>query len=311
MSHDLTTAWNIPIELCFSKPYAWFCKTDAIEVHLSIYPSKEADTVSALVRIEGLPPGVTASTVTVNVPFLAVRSSDFKRYMDTEEVWLLNSFISRRSVNMGNCIVVLQIALINPTKTEALVGHRARMKQMFLQQSYADWNIITADGQRIPVHKSVLAAQSPVFQSALSFSPSEDFHIDDTTDTVTAFLCFLYTGEVSAKEMSLMAYDLYVLADKYLVPSLKKLCEIEMIRNVNASNSLDLLYLASLPSGTSFKNRLLPQLVKRGSLAFKDERFETFVRNNNSIAVDLINAFAKLCPKYQALYRSETTSVRK
>jgi hypothetical protein len=156
----------------------------------------------------------------------------------------------------------------------------------------------------------VLAAQSTVFQSAIFFSPSEDFHIEDTKDTeaVKAFLCFLYTGEVSAKEMALMAYDLYILADKYLVTSLKNLCEIEMTKNVNTSNSLDLLYLASLPSGTSFKNRLLPKLVKLGSIAFKDERFDAFIRNHSSIVADLINAFATLSPKYQALCCTELAS---
>lgn len=72
------------------------------------------------------------------------------------------------------------------------------------------------------LHKAILAARSPIFKKAVLYSPSEDFRMNDNVgiDAIKAFLCFLYSGEISIKELSFMSYELYILCDKYLIASL-------------------------------------------------------------------------------------------
>ena len=89
-----------------------------------------------------------------------------------------------------------------------------------------------------PAHRSLLAARSPVFAAMLNSGLEEartgQVQINDTDpETFALFLRFLYVGELEydeeeAKEVVVvgaMRKKLFVLADKYQVETLMKICQ--------------------------------------------------------------------------------------
>lgn len=91
------------------------------------------------------------------------------------------------------------------------------------------------DGKIIPAHKLLLATKSPVFNAMFC---------DCEYEGMLEFLRFLYTEEVDLSSMNVI--QVLYLAEKYMVPSLTKRCNIFLNSNLDTSNVFSVLKHADL-----------------------------------------------------------------
>ncbi len=87
----------------------------------------------------------------------------------------------------------------------------------------------TVGGQNFPAHKFIVSVRSPVlmamFSSDMSESRTNHVTIEDCDPIVFGrFLAFLYTGRLVDAVSSRQQEELWAVADKYQVETLKALC---------------------------------------------------------------------------------------
>ncbi|KAL6972378.1 Zinc finger and BTB domain-containing protein 7A [Sarracenia purpurea var. burkii] len=94
--------------------------------------------------------------------------------------------------------------------------------------------ILIANGKEYPAHKTVLSTRSPVFAAMFASKMKEvennRVEIEDIDDEVLEnMLSYIYTGRCENK----LADKLLVVAEKYDLQMLKKICEDELIENLS------------------------------------------------------------------------------
>jgi BTB/POZ domain/Leucine rich repeat len=124
------------------------------------------------------------------------------------------------------------------------------VKEMWETKIFSDFTIIVgeAESKEFAVHKCVVASQSSVFATIFKNEMKEKkvgkMTIDDfTADVVEGMLEFLYTGQ-SNNESNAM--DLFAIAAKYDIATLKTDCEKLIICNIDEFNALEVFALGYL-----------------------------------------------------------------
>lgn len=97
-------------------------------------------------------------------------------------------------------------------------------------------------------HKAILSSRSEVFRhmflSNMKEAQSDKVSIYDmNADTISNLLIFMYTDNLEPKKITI---QLLGAADKYLVTSLKEMCEIELSQKVTVDNVCEYWYAAYL-----------------------------------------------------------------
>ena len=103
------------------------------------------------------------------------------------------------------------------------------------------------DGQELRAHKIILAIRSPAFLAMFSHGFSEHKNnmariSDIRPEVFKALLRYIYNAEIH--NMSEIASELLVAADKYLLEDLKLKCERFLIANITVEKANDLLQIA-------------------------------------------------------------------
>ncbi|XP_008219565.1 PREDICTED: BTB/POZ domain-containing protein At4g08455-like isoform X1 [Prunus mume] len=124
--------------------------------------------------------------------------------------------------------------------------HKAKVAFLTATQpaSFSDVVLFASDDEAagpVPAHKAVLVSRSPVFramfENEMEESLSGTIKIGEVSyRTLGAFVNFLYTAEVCLDQQ--LAYDLFVMAEKYQVQRLKDYCQKFLVSNLNWDNSL-------------------------------------------------------------------------
>merc|ERR1712113_1016228 len=87
-------------------------------------------------------------------------------------------------------------------------------KTVWSERKFTDFEIICSD-RRVPCHRALLAAASPVFakmfESSMVESKRPEAEVGEPAQVVEAMLQFIYTGEIPVMEYA----ALLSLADKY------------------------------------------------------------------------------------------------
>ena len=97
------------------------------------------------------------------------------------------------------------------------------------------------DQARLKAHRIVLCAASPFFYNALNSDMKEKkegvIRLEETSKAVMEdVLEYLYTGHVDINERN--AYDLMVVVDYFILPSLKSLCGNAIVETLSLSNCI-------------------------------------------------------------------------
>ena len=98
-------------------------------------------------------------------------------------------------------------------------------------------------------NKAVLSARSKYFErmfdSSMKENLSNEVEVPDVTPVVfEALLKFLYSG-LEPKNLNEIFLELLVVADKYRLEALVKVCETSAFKNLNADNVVDTLLVAT------------------------------------------------------------------
>ena len=109
-------------------------------------------------------------------------------------------------------------------------------------QTFCDVFLIV-DNCRLPAHKVVLAASSPVFKASFTseLTAGDEFKVDlpefiPETKIIEELLNYVYTGEAEISEEN--ADELLEIADYFDIPSLKQTCAEFLMINLKPSNCL-------------------------------------------------------------------------
>jgi hypothetical protein len=128
-------------------------------------------------------------------------------------------------------------------------------RDLWSSKMLSDFNFTFNDGRSIPVHKCLLAAQSPVFaamfQTQMKECLTSECMIEDISyETFLQFLEYLYIRRMPTATDR--ATELYSTAMKYQVQKLSELLEEMILDAINGDNALEILKL-----GNSFDNELM------------------------------------------------------
>lgn len=116
---------------------------------------------------------------------------------------------------------------------------------------FADFTFIV-DGKEVKVHKSILAAVSPVlatmFETKMVEKATDICELKEVDpDIFSAFIQFAYTRELPYN-FALFAQKLYELAEYYQVTDLKLRCEEEILAQLKPENAIEIYNWAGLYS---------------------------------------------------------------
>ncbi|XP_014238054.1 speckle-type POZ protein-like [Trichogramma pretiosum] len=137
---------------------------------------------------------------------------------------------------------------------------------IFLNENLSDVTLRTASGIKIPAHRVVLAAASPVFRAMFSHDMMENQSqsvdmADIGYEAAVEMLQYIYTGSVKTQEFSLTAKVLAA-AEKYQLEKLKSECERILVANLTTENAIEALKIADT-FGTSHLKREAVDFVRR------------------------------------------------
>ena len=148
----------------------------------------------------------------------------------------------------------------NPLRAES---HLEIFGQLLVTGNFSDF-IIKAGKDSFMVHKNVLALHSEVFNTMFSSKMQEGRNgtlviTDFTASSVKDFLHFLYNGFLKD---DLNAMEVFALASKYDVQSLRKISEKAVLQNLDGPNSLEILNLGRLYSSEVLQRAALDEVCK-------------------------------------------------
>ncbi|XP_065209070.1 speckle-type POZ protein B-like [Planococcus citri] len=115
---------------------------------------------------------------------------------------------------------------------------------------------ISVTGKNYPVHKTVLAARSSVFNAMFksNMEESQKNHIvitDIEQEPFEEMLHYIYTGKT--KNLQELAFELLPAADKYDLRELKTMCEEVLLRKLSTDNAARILILADMHRAEDLK----------------------------------------------------------
>ncbi|KAJ8675230.1 hypothetical protein QAD02_011016 [Eretmocerus hayati] len=148
---------------------------------------------------------------------------------------------------------------------------------------------LAVEGKKLYAHKCILAKKSEVFAAMFTHNMKENerayVDIDDVAyDVMREFLRYIYSGRVDNLEK--MAMTLYKAADKYLIKNLKKICERQLIQNINAQNVLEYLNFASLFNVPALKQQSIDFLKSNAKDVARQSSFK--LSNLDKYTIDQI-----------------------
>jgi BTB/POZ domain len=136
------------------------------------------------------------------------------------------------------------------------------IKEMWQTKNFSDLTIIAgrATTKEFEVHKNIFGTQSSVFAATFMNEMKEKMTIDDfTADVVEEMLQFFYSGQLKDNSN---AMDLFAIAAKYDVTTLKNACEKLILCNIDEFNALEVFALGYLHNTYSLKRAAFEQIQK-------------------------------------------------
>lgn len=136
--------------------------------------------------------------------------------------------------------------------------------------------ILVSGGQKFRVHKGILASRSPVFDQLFkkaTVDGTSEVTIDDVSPIVLwEFLRYIYTGDIV--NLEIRVEDLFVVADKYDVPTLADITETHMIHNLTIENVSRCLILGHNHKKAELKKYSMKFIAENGDQVIQDAEWK-------------------------------------
>ena len=156
------------------------------------------------------------------------------------------------------------------------------------------------------VNKIVLSARSPVlgalFQSeGFTENNTNVVKIEDLDPSVVKeMLRFIYTDRV--EKMDELAKELLVASDKYMIDSLKSLCQSYLVYTITVQNCSELLALADSHSATELKQVAMEFFLDNSTEVAKSSGWQNMERTHPHLGFEVSKALMgqlKICSETQ------------
>ncbi|XP_055346150.1 speckle-type POZ protein-like [Paramacrobiotus metropolitanus] len=163
------------------------------------------------------------------------------------------------------------------------------MVQLLSKGRYSD---VTLDvGKReFHVHKAILAARSPVFDSMFSNpanATSNHFVITDVTSRgMKELLYFIYTGHIDKTEN--IVEEVLEAGQKYQVAQLQAICESLILRELNVDNAIKTLILAHEHKALQLKEIVLEFIARNFQAVKRTEGWNVLRSSHTDLYGDII-----------------------
>ena len=139
---------------------------------------------------------------------------------------------------------------------KSLAEDICRFSKVDLASDLSDFTLICG-GRTFNCHRAILAARSEYFSAMFAHKTTSEYrenkaYIPDVSEaTMEKLLEFVYSDKVT--DLPPSAADLFVAADKYLLPQLREMCQDSLILNLKPDNAADVLVLAYLHEAAILK----------------------------------------------------------
>ncbi|XP_076886241.1 BTB/POZ domain-containing protein At1g21780-like [Bidens hawaiensis] len=220
------------------------------------------------------------------------RSEDF--------VWIVNStFHGRYTIDVE--FLDLRVRSSNGKEASSIWPNEGMLKSsasesilrcMLHESINTDVNINTC-GRTLKAHKAILSASSPVFHSMFQHDLKEKISstvdIEDMSlESCTAFVSYLY-GTIEQEDFWKHRIALLGAANKYVVSSLKDLCEESLLEDINTGNVLELLQEAWFYHLDKLKKGCLTYLFNFGKIhEIKDQVNDFFKSAEKELVQEML-----------------------
>eukprot|EP00270_Netrium_digitus_P014553 TRINITY_DN4962_c0_g1_i2.p1 TRINITY_DN4962_c0_g1~~TRINITY_DN4962_c0_g1_i2.p1 ORF type:complete len:188 (-),score=18.71 TRINITY_DN4962_c0_g1_i2:128-691(-) len=159
---------------------------------------------------------------------------------------------------------------------------------MFMSGTGTDVVVECADDEQIRAHSSILMFMSPVLRKMLRTMNGvigmKDFH----SQSVKAFLLYLYTGGCSEEDIQSCAMDLLSMAQIYEIPSLQVFMEKEMIAALADDNLLMFLRQARDFDAPLLKEACMKRLIDNFDKFAQTDDFEKIREEDPLLVIDIL-----------------------
>lgn len=214
---------------------------------------------------------------------------DFADFRDNSKI--NHYFFHGDKLHSLECLMAVMDKYCHPLPLQFIDQTDSRFKKFehfMTSGKYSDF-IIKVRGKEFKVHKSILAAQSSVFDAMFISDTKEGANIlqyikNFSENSFSDFLRFFYTGSLNTEEN---ATELFELAAKFDVPVLKTKCEQIILKNLHEANAPEVFNLGHLHS----------QVLKQGAFAKVKEAFseiDDHLYNNIELVNEIINTKRRL-----------------
>ena len=141
-------------------------------------------------------------------------------------------------------------------KLTSLSALAAELTAMRKRAEMVDLNLISRDGIRFPVHRSVLCARSEVFANMIKAGHPE-IPIELDKNTMEVFLAYVYEAALPENLSFELAEILMAVADRYRVNSLVEGCVATLRASLSAENAIRAAVMGDRYRNEAFKKEAL------------------------------------------------------
>lgn len=170
---------------------------------------------------------------------------------------------------------------------------RGGYKELLLSGRNSDFTI-NVKSMKFEVHRSILAARSPVFSAMMEHEMEEkrsgEMTIIDADPAVfKEFLLYLYTGDEEDLDWKNIA-DLYTLGDKYFVQDLKHLCVERIKTHISIENFFQIFYISQQLNNLNISESVIQFFLEDAKEIVASEKCIEFVKTHREESNVLLEA---------------------
>ena len=212
------------------------------------------------------------------------KSAGSYQYLSKKEV---KQFLTKRgSLHIRCKFTILKSNVISDKKESC----QQSMAKLLTGAKYSDFKIICED-RTFDCHKNMLANKSDIFETMFDENWKECNTNSVTikhfrSQTIEQMLLYIYTNQIQfSKETDLT--ELILIADMYNIKGLFDVCQVEMSKQMNVDNVVDIIDVASKVGATRLKKIGIDFAIGKGRSVTGTDRWKETVEKNPEILEEL------------------------
>ncbi|KAN0022371.1 hypothetical protein ACTFIU_004551 [Dictyostelium citrinum] len=169
---------------------------------------------------------------------------------------------------------------------------------LFINPVYSDISFKLIDGSLLPSHKNILSSRCQkfqgMFQNDMKESQLKEIEVVNYEPAVfRKMIEYLYSDELNEDNID-MILQLIIIADEYLLDSLKRQCELKLITEINSNNVALFLLKSDIYNCKSLKKSSMEFILGNVKKLFQNKDFKKILSESPSLLLEVIQEMAPL-----------------